>query len=136
MKTDTFPYFPLEVTEDEAAVGFRPMVLALGTISCIPSDACKVVARRLSESDVAIKWKGTNAGGGEHISYEHLRYGYRVPRVLRFLPKSWTKKKSEWNHLGWSRDPSKSPSSPYKYASEYIGVPFTEAQQGGGEVRS
>jgi hypothetical protein len=121
MKVDTFEYFPVDVTEEEAKVGFRPMILALGVISCIPTDACKVVGRRLSDTDVVIKWRGS-VEGEPRLHYQHIRFGFRA----RFGRARWPWTKIEWKHLGWSKSPESLDEFPYKFASQIVGVPFHE----------
>ena len=122
MKIDTFPYFPLDVTEDERKAGFREMALNLGKVSCIPSSCCRVVGRRLSETDVAIKWKGYGRGGEERIHYEHMRFGFRG----RFLRVRWPWTKFDWLFLGHSGSPLDAPERVCTLAWQYVGIPFHE----------
>jgi hypothetical protein len=63
--------FPLDVLEDEQRLGFSVTVLALSGFG--PGDAettIRLVARRLSESDIAIKMEHD----GE-VRYRLMRYG-------------------------------------------------------------
>src|ERR1700690_2214709 len=100
MKVDTFPYFPLEISEAEEKAGFREMILNLGDTSCIPTECCRVVARKLSDTDAAIKWQGTGREGKTTVHYQHIRFGFRA----RFFRVRWPWTKLEWLHLGHSLD--------------------------------
>ena len=116
MKIDTFPYFPLDVTEEEKRLGFQEMILNLGTVSCSPTQCCRVVARKLSETDVALKWKGSS------VFYEHIRFGFRA----QFLRIRWPWTKPQWLFLGHSADPGQPPERICTRARHYVGVAFHE----------
>src|SRR5882724_3247136 len=73
----TTPAFPLDVTSQEHAAGFRRMVLSLGDfVGAYPGENVEVVARRLSEGDVLLKMQRATRTGETKISYLHLRFGY------------------------------------------------------------
>ena len=106
--TRTIPTaFPLDLTPEEQAAGFRRMVLTLGDfVGAFPGESVEVAARRLSEFDVLMKSQVaenrsaqgrycppaefqravTTRSGETKIAYRHLRFGYPSWRQqLRFL---------------------------------------------------
>ena len=85
--------FPLDVTGEEKAVGFRRMALSIGTyIGPFPGENLEVVARRLSECDVLIKMERHSREKKLCTYYRHIRFGYLTWRErLRLL----------WDHMDY-----------------------------------
>ena len=82
--------FPLEITDAERQLGFVTMEISLAGFTAGQSDTTfRLVARRLSESDVALKMLHNG-----QIRYRLARHGYRKCFGLR-LP--WIKPK--WHSL-------------------------------------
>src|ERR1035438_7764295 len=63
--TRTIPTaFPLDLTPEEQAAGFRRMVLSLGDfVGAFPGESVEVAARRLSDFDVLLKTQATTRTG-------------------------------------------------------------------------
>ena len=89
--TRTIPFLPLEITQEEARAGFRIMVLDLNSYFGV-GDGVEVVARKLSDTDVLIKMRGTSSSRGLHDFYELIRFGFEA-RLLRIR---WP-----WTEIGW-----------------------------------
>ena len=122
--TRTIPTaFPLDLTPEEQAAGFRRMVLSLGDfVGAFPGESVEVAARRLSDFDVLLKTQATTRTGETKIFYRHLRFGYRSWRQqLRYFwrdirfgywPSSWFRGcwpwRVDWQHVpdGWYDSPS------------------------------
>ena len=85
--TRTLSFLPLEVTEQEAAIGFRRMVLDLNSYFGL-GDGVEVVARTLSSTDVVIKIRSSR----KRDFYEHIRFGF----VPQFMNVRWP-----WIRIGW-----------------------------------
>ncbi len=82
--------FPLEITDTERQLGFVTMEISLAGFTAGQSDTTfRLVARRLSDSDVALKMVHNG-----QIRYRLTRHGYRKFLGLR-LP--WIKPK--WHSL-------------------------------------
>jgi hypothetical protein len=116
----TLPFLPVEITDEEARVGFHQMVLDLHSYFGL-GDGVRVVARKLSDSDVVIKIRASTPKKGVHDFYEHIRFGYVTWILAVRLP--WTK--VGWRPLRWGR--YHSPDADFTHslaAPNLVGVPF------------
>ena len=139
------PLLPLELTQDEARVGFRLMNLDLHTYFTFLDDRVRVAARQLSDTDIMLKmrvtrWTRKTSKNEVVVTYRHLRYGRaswreqirRFWRDLRFgVWRSWFRGFWPWR-VGWQDIPCGRHESPLDDCSDgiswsgVIGIAFHE----------
>ena len=78
--SQTVPWLPLDLTQDEVRVGFRLMILDLQTYFTFLDDRVQVAACQLSDSDILLKmqvgrWTTKTRKSEFVVTYRHLRYG-------------------------------------------------------------
>lgn len=109
----TISGFPLDLTSEEQAAGFRRMVLSLGGfVGPWPGESVEVAARSLSDFDALIKMSVIARTGEAKVAYRHLRYGYAswreqlhiIYRDIRFgFWRSWFRGfwpgRVDWHHI-------------------------------------